>query len=85
MVIESLAVRSGEEIALLCQPGRERDGSAPREANAASSFHSVSLSQLKYTRPGLPTFSQDVLCKWKTEIKMYRRVHCPNQVTLQCS
>ncbi|XP_077032491.1 zinc finger protein 512 isoform X2 [Agelaius phoeniceus] len=35
--------------------------------------------KLKYTRPGLPTFSQDVLCKWKTEIKMYRRVHCPNQ------
>ncbi|OXB84363.1 UNVERIFIED_CONTAM: hypothetical protein H355_010790 [Colinus virginianus] len=39
--------------------------------------------KLKYTRPGLPTFSQDVLCKWKTEIKMYRRVHCPNQV-LSC-
>uniref|UniRef100_A0A669PJT6 Zinc finger protein 512 n=1 Tax=Phasianus colchicus TaxID=9054 RepID=A0A669PJT6_PHACC len=37
--------------------------------------------KLKYTRPGLPTFSQDVLCKWKTEIKMYRRVHCPNQLT----
>ncbi|NWI31832.1 ZN512 protein, partial [Sula dactylatra] len=35
--------------------------------------------KLKYTRPGLPTFSQDVLCKWKKEIKMYRRVHCPNQ------
>ncbi|XP_051626633.1 zinc finger protein 512 isoform X1 [Manacus candei] len=35
--------------------------------------------KLKYTRPGLPTFSQDVLCKWKAEIKMYRRVHCPNQ------
>ncbi|NXG60593.1 ZN512 protein, partial [Hemiprocne comata] len=35
--------------------------------------------KLKYTRPGLPTFSQDVLCKWKTEIKMYRRVHCPNE------
>ncbi|XP_074919624.1 zinc finger protein 512 isoform X3 [Chelonoidis abingdonii] len=35
--------------------------------------------KLKYTRPGLPTFSQDVLCKWKSEIKMYRRVHCPNQ------
>ncbi|TFJ98088.1 Zinc finger protein 512 [Platysternon megacephalum] len=35
--------------------------------------------ELKYTRPGLPTFSQDVLCKWKSEIKMYRRVHCPNQ------
>ncbi|XP_040409982.1 zinc finger protein 512 isoform X5 [Cygnus olor] len=35
--------------------------------------------KLKYTRPGLPSFSQDVLCKWKTEIKMYRRVHCPNQ------
>uniref|UniRef100_A0A8C2TKB8 Zinc finger protein 512 n=1 Tax=Coturnix japonica TaxID=93934 RepID=A0A8C2TKB8_COTJA len=35
--------------------------------------------KLKYTRPGLPTFSQDVLCKWKTEIKMYRKVHCPNE------
>ncbi|NWI08454.1 ZN512 protein, partial [Crypturellus soui] len=35
--------------------------------------------KLKYTRPGLPTFSQDVLCKWKREIKMYRRLHCPNQ------
>ncbi|NXD45652.1 ZN512 protein, partial [Copsychus sechellarum] len=29
--------------------------------------------KLKYTRPGLPTFSQDFFFKWKTEIKMYRR------------
>ncbi|XP_054845471.1 zinc finger protein 512 isoform X2 [Eublepharis macularius] len=35
--------------------------------------------KLKYTRPGLPTVSQEVLCKWKSEIKMYRRIHCPNQ------
>ncbi|XP_048371476.1 zinc finger protein 512 isoform X2 [Sphaerodactylus townsendi] len=35
--------------------------------------------KLKYTRPGLPAVSQEVLCKWKTEIKMYRRIHCPNQ------
>ncbi|XP_072490158.1 zinc finger protein 512 isoform X2 [Notamacropus eugenii] len=35
--------------------------------------------KLKYTRPGLPTFSQEVLYKWKSEIKMYHRVHCPNQ------
>ncbi|XP_060107390.1 zinc finger protein 512 [Heteronotia binoei] len=35
--------------------------------------------KLKYTRPGLPAVSQEVLCKWKSEIKMYRRVHCPNQ------
>lgn len=41
------------------------------------------LFQLKYTRPGLPTVSQEVLCKWKSEIKMYRRIHCPNQVTME--
>lgn len=35
--------------------------------------------KLKYTRPGLPAVSQEVLCKWRSEIKMYRRVHCPNQ------
>ncbi|XP_075771861.1 zinc finger protein 512 isoform X3 [Pelodiscus sinensis] len=35
--------------------------------------------KLKYTRPGLPTFSQDVLCKWKSELKTCRRVRCPNQ------
>ncbi|KAL8184162.1 UNVERIFIED_CONTAM: hypothetical protein K2H54_008027 [Gekko kuhli] len=35
--------------------------------------------KLKYTRPGLPAINQEVLCKWKSEIKMYRRVHCPNQ------
>ncbi|KAM6463548.1 zinc finger protein 512 isoform 2-T2 [Liasis olivaceus] len=35
--------------------------------------------KLKYTRPGMPAVSQEVLCKWRSEIKMYRRVHCPNQ------
>nr|XP_060610832.1 zinc finger protein 512 [Anolis sagrei ordinatus] len=36
--------------------------------------------KLKYTRPGLPTVSQEVLCKWRAEIKAYRQVQCPNQV-----
>ncbi|XP_051027734.1 zinc finger protein 512 [Acomys russatus] len=35
--------------------------------------------KLKYTRPGLPTFSQEVLHKWKMDIKKYHRVQCPNQ------
>ncbi|XP_066122877.1 zinc finger protein 512 isoform X3 [Saccopteryx bilineata] len=35
--------------------------------------------KLKYTRPGLPTFSQEVLHKWKSDIKKYHRIHCPNQ------
>ncbi|XP_062822754.1 zinc finger protein 512 [Anolis carolinensis] len=35
--------------------------------------------KLKYTRPGLPTVSQEVLCKWRAEIKAYRQVQCPNQ------
>uniref|UniRef100_H2ZTR4 Zinc finger protein 512 n=1 Tax=Latimeria chalumnae TaxID=7897 RepID=H2ZTR4_LATCH len=35
--------------------------------------------KLKYTRPGLPTFSQEVLLKWKNEIKIYRKLHCPNE------
>ncbi|KYO39271.1 zinc finger protein 512 isoform X2 [Alligator mississippiensis] len=35
--------------------------------------------KLKYTRPGLPTFSQDMLGKWKSDIKVHRRVHCPNK------
>lgn len=38
------------------------------------------LSQLKYARPGLPAFSQEVLRKWKNEVKLQRKVHCPNQV-----
>uniref|UniRef100_H2ZTR5 Zinc finger protein 512 n=1 Tax=Latimeria chalumnae TaxID=7897 RepID=H2ZTR5_LATCH len=38
-----------------------------------------SLRKLKYTRPGLPTFSQEVLLKWKNEIKIYRKLHCPNE------
>ncbi|XP_030713954.1 zinc finger protein 512 isoform X1 [Globicephala melas] len=35
--------------------------------------------KLKYTRPGLPTFSQEVLHKWKSDIKKYHRIQCPNQ------
>nr|XP_020010255.1 zinc finger protein 512 isoform X5 [Castor canadensis] len=36
--------------------------------------------KLKYTRPGLPTFSQEVLHKWKMDIKKYHRIQCPNQI-----
>lgn len=35
--------------------------------------------KLKYSRPGLPSFSQDVLRKWKSEVKLHRIVRCPNQ------
>lgn len=35
--------------------------------------------KLQYTRPGLPSFSQDVLKKWRSEVKMYKKVQCPNQ------
>ncbi|CAI7934821.1 finger 512 isoform X1 [Podarcis lilfordi] len=35
--------------------------------------------KLKYTRPGLPAVSQEVLSKWRAEIKACRRVRCPNQ------
>uniref|UniRef100_A0A3Q4BKT6 Zinc finger protein 512 n=1 Tax=Mola mola TaxID=94237 RepID=A0A3Q4BKT6_MOLML len=35
--------------------------------------------KLKYARPGLPAFSQEVLRKWKNEVKLQRRVQCPNQ------
>ncbi|XP_043538035.1 zinc finger protein 512 isoform X4 [Chiloscyllium plagiosum] len=35
--------------------------------------------KLKYTRPGLPTFSNEVLRKWKDEMKTYKRVQCPNK------
>ncbi|XP_037541134.1 uncharacterized protein znf512 [Nematolebias whitei] len=35
--------------------------------------------KLKYTRPGLPAFSQEVLRKWKNEVKLQRKVQCPNQ------
>ncbi|XP_041105690.1 zinc finger protein 512-like isoform X2 [Polyodon spathula] len=35
--------------------------------------------KLKYARPGLPAFSQEVLRKWKSEVKVHRKVHCPNQ------
>ncbi|CAK7298042.1 Zinc finger protein 512 [Vulpes lagopus] len=35
--------------------------------------------KLKYTRPGLPTFGQEVLHKWKSDIKKYHRIQCPNQ------
>ncbi|XP_068610139.1 zinc finger protein 512 [Brachionichthys hirsutus] len=35
--------------------------------------------KLKYARPGLPAFSQEVLRKWKSEVKLQRKVQCPNQ------
>ncbi|XP_055978229.1 zinc finger protein 512 isoform X1 [Sorex fumeus] len=35
--------------------------------------------KLKYARPGLPTFSEEVLHKWKLEIKKYHHIQCPNQ------
>lgn len=35
--------------------------------------------KLKYARPGLPTFSQEVLRKWKNEVKLQKKVPCPNQ------
>ncbi|XP_077782788.1 zinc finger protein 512 isoform X3 [Podarcis muralis] len=35
--------------------------------------------KLKYTRPGLPAVSQEVLSMWRAEIKACRRVRCPNQ------
>ncbi|XP_038655963.1 zinc finger protein 512 isoform X1 [Scyliorhinus canicula] len=35
--------------------------------------------KLKYTRPGLPTFSHEVLRKWNHEMKTYKRVQCPNK------
>ncbi|XP_058470320.1 zinc finger protein 512 isoform X1 [Solea solea] len=37
------------------------------------------VQKLKYARPGLPAFSQEVLRKWKNEVKLQRKVHCPNQ------
>ncbi|KAL4649191.1 zinc finger protein 512 isoform X3 [Arapaima gigas] len=35
--------------------------------------------KLKYARPGLPAFSQEILRKWKNEVKLQRKVQCPNQ------
>uniref|UniRef100_A0A8C4RZP8 Zinc finger protein 512 n=1 Tax=Erpetoichthys calabaricus TaxID=27687 RepID=A0A8C4RZP8_ERPCA len=35
--------------------------------------------KLKYARPGLPTFKQDMLEKWKNKIKVEGKVQCPNQ------
>uniref|UniRef100_A0A4W5KQ16 Zinc finger protein 512 n=1 Tax=Hucho hucho TaxID=62062 RepID=A0A4W5KQ16_9TELE len=38
--------------------------------------------KLRYARPGLPAFSQEVLRKWKNEVKLQKKVQCPN---LGCS
>ncbi|XP_051953890.1 zinc finger protein 512-like [Xyrauchen texanus] len=35
--------------------------------------------KLKYSRPGLPAFSQDTLRKWKNEVKLHKKVQCPNK------
>lgn len=35
--------------------------------------------KLKYSRPGLPSFSQETLRKWKNEVKLHKKVQCPNK------
>nr|XP_061806457.1 zinc finger protein 512-like [Nerophis lumbriciformis] len=35
--------------------------------------------KLKYTRPSLPAFSQELLTKWRNEVKLHRKIYCPNQ------
>ncbi|XP_038824725.1 uncharacterized protein znf512 [Salvelinus namaycush] len=35
-------------------------------------------NKLRYARPGLPAFSQEVLRKWKNEVKLQKKVQCPN-------
>ncbi|XP_051500953.1 zinc finger protein 512-like [Myxocyprinus asiaticus] len=35
--------------------------------------------KLKYSRPGLPAFSQETMCKWKNEVKLHKKVQCPNK------
>ncbi|XP_016324772.1 zinc finger protein 512-like isoform X2 [Sinocyclocheilus anshuiensis] len=35
--------------------------------------------KLKYSRPGLPVFSQETLRKWKNEVKLHKKVQCPNK------
>ncbi|XP_026146543.1 zinc finger protein 512-like isoform X2 [Carassius auratus] len=35
--------------------------------------------KLKYSRPGLPAFSQETLRKWKNEVKLHKKVQCPNK------
>ncbi|XP_073672911.1 zinc finger protein 512 [Garra rufa] len=35
--------------------------------------------KLKYSRPGLPAFSQETLRKWKNEVKLHKKLQCPNK------
>ncbi|XP_053566956.1 zinc finger protein 512 [Bombina bombina] len=35
--------------------------------------------KLKYSRPGLPSFSPEVLRKWRSDMKRNRKIRCPNQ------
>ncbi|KTG02328.1 hypothetical protein cypCar_00013574, partial [Cyprinus carpio] len=35
--------------------------------------------KLKFSRPGLPAFSQETLRKWKNEVKLHKKVQCPNK------
>ncbi|XP_077076365.1 zinc finger protein 512 [Siphateles boraxobius] len=35
--------------------------------------------KLKYSRPGLPAFSQETLRQWKNEVKLHKKVQCPNK------
>ncbi|KAM9779089.1 zinc finger protein 512 isoform X1 [Syngnathus typhle] len=41
--------------------------------------------KLKYLRPGLPAFSQELLRKWKDELKLHKKLLCPNQVGCGCT
>uniref|UniRef100_H2ZTR6 Zinc finger protein 512 n=1 Tax=Latimeria chalumnae TaxID=7897 RepID=H2ZTR6_LATCH len=59
-------------------PGGVGVGGGWKFKNKVKTYSPTTL-KLKYTRPGLPTFSQEVLLKWKNEIKIYRKLHCPNE------
>lgn len=79
--------QKAREDVCVCVDGRWSEGSQPQPhtglvsiSNTETSNCSFYSSQLKYSRPGLPAFSQEVLRKWKNEVKLQRKVQCPNQV-----
>ncbi|TKS75398.1 Zinc finger protein 512 [Collichthys lucidus] len=76
-------------------PERTASGRVQRASAQVANFHLAEIANnelpkdwpkrkfqsdlLKYARPGLPAFSQEVLRKWKNEVKLQRKVQCPNQ------
>ncbi|KAG7273660.1 hypothetical protein CRUP_028019 [Coryphaenoides rupestris] len=76
-------------------PERTASGRVQRASAQVANFHLAEIAHndlpkdwpkrkfqsdlLKYARPGLPAFSQEVLRKWKNEVKLQRKVQCPNQ------